>query len=418
MEITRRTSGEIMDVELAGRLDGYWSDHLKAALTDVVRGGIHHIRLDCSQVSFLSSAGIGVLMKFHKELGRINGSFRVINPSSPVATVLRVTRLDAFLVPVSGPAAPQPARERPARRITGETVAFDVFDIDAAARLTCRAIGTPAPLGNGGFAPGHGATLEDTAPALAIGVGAFGDSYEDCQARFGELLSVAGATAYQPADGSNVPDYLVTSGTLGADVRVLYCLACEGRFSHLVRFETVQPGTAVGVSRLVAGCLDALSTDTVGIVIVGEAAGLVGAALRRSPAQPLADGGFFAHPGVRTRLTFTAERAFPRSVALAAGIVRRGNGIEESRPGDAAASAQLRPVGADCSGHLHAAAFRFRPIRKGPIDLNETVAGLFEPDQLLGVLHLLYDDRGIGGAGESEFVRGACWVAPIRISTE
>ena len=412
MEITRRTSGDIMDVELAGRLDGYWSDHLKAALTDVVRGGIHHIRLDCSQVSFLSSAGIGVLMKFHKELGRINGSFRVINPSSPVATVLRVTRLDAFLVPASGPAAPQPERERPARRITADTVAFDVFDLDADARLTCRAIGTPGPLANGGFAPDHGASLEATAPALAIGVGAFGDSYEDCQARFGELVSVAGATAYQPADGSNVPDYLVTAGPLGADVRVLYCLACEGRFSHLVRFEAVQPGTAVALSRLLTGCLDAISADSIGIVVVGEAAGLVGAALRRSPAQPLADGPFFAHPGVRTRLTFTAERAFPRSVALAAGIVQRESGPASSRPRDDA-SAQLRAIGSDCTGHLHAAAFRFRPIRKGPVDLSETVAGLFEPDQLLGVLHLLSDDRGIGGAGESEFVRGACWIGAI-----
>jgi hypothetical protein len=62
---------------------------------------------------------------------------------------------------------------------------------------------------------------------------------------------------------------------------------------------------------------------------------------------------------------------------------------------------------------VHAAAFRFRPIRKGPIAIDETVAGLFEPEQLLGVLHLLRDDRGSGGAGESEFVRGACWVGPI-----
>ena len=62
---------------------------------------------------------------------------------------------------------------------------------------------------------------------------------------------------------------------------------------------------------------------------------------------------------------------------------------------------------------MHAAAFRFRPIRKGPIDFTETVAGLFEPDQLMGVLHLLHDDRGAGGAGESELVRGACWVGPI-----
>jgi anti-anti-sigma factor len=413
MEITRRTSGDIIDVEVAGRVDGYWSDHLSAALTEVVRDGNHLIRLDCSQVSFLSSAGIGVLMKFQKELGRINGSFQVINPSSAVATVLRVTRLDAFLLQAGGPAAPQPPRERPARRVERETVAFDVFDLHEGARLNCRAIGTPAPLANGGFAAESSASLEAMSPALAVGVGAFGDSYEDCQARFGELVSVAGATAYQPADGSNVPDYLVTAGSLAADVRVLYCLACEGEFSHLVRFEALHPGTAVGLSQLIAGCLDAASTDALGIVLVGEAAGLVGAALRHSPAQPRGDGRFFAHPGVRTRLTFTAERAFPRSVALVAGVVRRGHGAVSLPGAHEAALAQLRPIGAECAGHVHAAAFRFRPIRKGPIDLGETVTGLFEPDQLLGVLHLLHDDRGIGGAGESEFVRGACWISSL-----
>ena len=74
---------------------------------------------------------------------------------------------------------------------------------------------------------------------------------------------------------------------------------------------------------------------------------------------------------------------------------------------------QLRPSGPDTDGHFHAAAFRFRPLPKGAIDLGETVTTLFESEQLLGVLHLLHDDRSIGGAGESEFVRGACWVGPV-----
>ena len=51
-------------------------------------------------------------------------------------------------------------------------------------------------------------SLEGAAPAFAIGVGAFGDSFEDCRPRFGELISVSGGTAYQPADGTNVADYL------------------------------------------------------------------------------------------------------------------------------------------------------------------------------------------------------------------
>ena len=71
------------------------------------------------------------------------------------------------------------------------------------------------------------------------------------------------------------------------------------------------------------------------------------------------------------------------------------------------------PLAANAVGHLHAAAFRFRPIQKGSIDLGETVAELFEPNQLMGVLHLLHDDRGAAGAGESEFIRGACWIAPV-----
>ena len=39
---------------------------------------------------------------------------------------------------------------------------------------------------------------------------------------------------------------------------------------------------------------------------------------------------------------------------------------------------------------------------------------LFEVQALENVLHLLGDDRAIAGAGQSEFIRGACWIGPIR----
>jgi len=49
-------------------------------------------------------------------------------------------------------------------------------------------------------------------------------------------------------------------------------------------------------------------------------------------------------------------------------------------------------------------------------ELNEcstTVATLFEAETVHGVLHLLTDDRDVTGAGESELVRGICWLGPI-----
>lgn len=64
-------------------------------------------------------------------------------------------------------------------------------------------------------------------------------------------------------------------------------------------------------------------------------------------------------------------------------------------------------------GHTHAAAFPYRPIRKGRLELPATIAELFENSAPLALLHLLADTRDYHGAGESEFQRGALWFAPV-----
>jgi hypothetical protein len=51
-------------------------------------------------------------------------------------------------------------------------------------------------------------------------------------------------------------------------------------------------------------------------------------------------------------------------------------------------------------------------LKKGSIELNTTVTTLFETETLQGVLHLLSDTREAAGPQQSEFVRGACWIAP------
>src|SRR5205814_7152821 len=69
-------------------------------------------------------------------------------------------------------------------------------------------------------------------------------------------------------------------------------------------------------SDLASACLTVCDAASIGLVIVAETAGVIGASLRRSPVEVPAGGDFFAHPAVRTRLTFTAERAFMRTVTL------------------------------------------------------------------------------------------------------
>jgi len=74
--------------------------------------------------------------------------------------------------------------------------------------------------------------------SFAIGLGAFGQGFSECQDRFGEFLAVAGAAVCQPTDGSNYPDFVVAEGSLIPEVQVLYGAVCDGPFPTLARFES------------------------------------------------------------------------------------------------------------------------------------------------------------------------------------
>ena len=96
MQISRQLRGETVELKVEGRIDGYWSDHLAAAVDQEIRQGSHHIQLDLSQVAFLSSAGIGTLVRLYKDLNSIQGSFAVSNCSR---NVLKVIQLSGALAP-------------------------------------------------------------------------------------------------------------------------------------------------------------------------------------------------------------------------------------------------------------------------------------------------------------------------------
>ena len=401
MEITRTQTSGAIELRIRGRLDGYWADHLQNSLSETMREGHDHIRVDLSDVSFMSSAGIAVLMRCYKQLQRIDGSLVVIRPSPQVKTVLEITGLADKLI-ATDEATPALEAAAPVDGATFERAgtAFQVFDLAPGAEIRCRVVGTDAHLAASAFRDEHCSSVPLRDSGFAFGIGAIGEGFADCRDRFGEFVAIGQAAAYQPADGTNVPDYLVGSGGHASTLQALYCLAGEGSFARLVRFDAGS-SRAITLGDLAASCLEMSGTESAAVVVVGEAAALVGAALRQSPAHAGA-ADLFAFPNVRSRLTFTTERAFARSLTLAVGIVSRS------------LQPQLRPLGKspDLFGHFHAAAFSFGPMKRGRIDLKDTISNLFETESLLGVLHLLNDTREVVGIGESEFIRGACWTAP------
>jgi anti-anti-sigma factor len=399
MEITKRSLAGTVELHVNGRLDAHWADHLTRAIEEILQGGAHHLRVDMSDVSYMSSAGVRVLLRFRKQAQQLSGSFVVVQPSAAVRTVLEM----AGLVVLFGEEAPRAAAPPESRQFDVEGIRFECFDLEKGAGLQCRMVGDPLKLQSAGYGPDDCRRLETGASTIVVGLGAFGRDYHDCRGRFGELLAAGGVAAYLPTDGTNHPDYLLSAGAFVPTPQLLYGLVCQGSFQRLVRFDADAGGAPASLSNVVRGCLDPQDAEIVGIVMVVESAGLIGAKLRKSPdADPLR----CDLPAVREWLSFSPERVHGHGVALLAGVVATSR---------CALDPFLRRLDADrpLTAHFHAAAFPYRPLRKGRIDLRESVSALFEAETVQSVLHLLNDDRQIVGGGQSSFVRGACWISPI-----
>jgi anti-anti-sigma factor len=416
MDVRTTVSGDSAEVTVVGRLDGYWADQLEEALKQAIREGSHHILVNLAGVPYISSAGMGAVVRSYRQLKEIQGTLAVSDASAMVKKVFEVSGL-GFLLLANAPLAPVAAAPAAAPVVAPvlprRVGAHEVHDLDANARLTCRVLGDPSLLQGTRFRAEHARKMQLPDSVLAFGLGAFGEDFSECRGRFGDFLAAGGATAYQPSDGSHVPDYLLAAGDLTPELMVLYGAVCEGSFARLVRFQPDKERRALPLSELAASCLEIAEAPAVGIVMVNDSAGLIGASLRQSPAREATgdgDGAPFRFPDIRKWLSFTAERAFPHALTLVVGIAARGSLGEHG-----ALEPLLRPLrrDSDLRGHFHAAAFSYRPVKKGSVELKSTVSTLFESTSLQGVLHLLTDDREIEGAGESEFVRGACWVAPI-----
>jgi len=216
-----------------------------------------------------------------------------------------------------------------------------------------------------------------------------------------------GTAATWPSDGSSVPDFVVTEEALVPELKVLYALVGKGQFAQMIRFDAkAEPPGVIALSNLVDAALEISCANAAGFAILAETAGLVGAALRRSPGRADATSPL-AFPGVRDWLSFTTERTNERNLALIVGIAVR------EPLAHVAPFVRRLATGACAQGHFHAALFPYRPVQRGELNLEKAIGGLLAAESVQTLLHLLSDDRQFEGLGQSEFMRGACWIGPI-----
>ena len=412
MNIATTQEGPTAVVRLTGRLDGEGALQIAETLDRLLREGRRSVVLDMSAVSYLSSPGTQALHRAHQEYASARGELHVISPSREAADALALADLLPKLL-LSGPLDLPPDATRDDWRIPAALATRGTYEVstrDPSGELTCRVHGGLDTSVRTWIDSSDYRSFEFPETAFGLGIGALTSAREQAAVRLGEIVAAAGAVAHLPTSGAEVPDFDVGLGGHAPQAQLVSGLACEGNFSLLKRFSTPAESEPIPLSELARVALEGVSTETVGVVMVAETTGLVGAWLRRSPGVVLFSM-YLDVQGIREWLGTTPQPAHPGTTALVVGVVSR-------RP-DPLLAPHLRPIapGTDLLGHFHAVAFSYRPVPQRTMVLRALVTRLFARQRVRGVLHLFGDDRGAAGAGESGFRRGLCWTAPITAVT-
>jgi len=404
MNIDQQFTGKYLRMILNGRLDATWAEYVKETCLGQIRGGNHHLIIDAGNLSFLSSAGIRTLMIVAKELQSVEGSFMVLKATPFVAKTITMTGLGQWLVSEM----PAELQETMPTESSHSLLLNDEYVLHSGPGMQ---IEVPAS-----WHPWQPITAADLVPrrfparVIALGIGSAAETPEKGMETLGDFLAVAGHVVYQPPEKNHRPDYLIRKNDYIPEMQVIQLIEVVGDLTHQFRFSPDQQQTSFGMATLAAKALRMVHGKMAVVVLLAEIHGLVGASMAKSPG--LATHEKIDHfPEVREWVSFTGEPVFQGHQCLVCGVVSDDPDSEQFL---------LKPLPAhpELFGHFHAAVFPYQPLPNGNIDLESSVRKLFNGPPPLAILHLIDDQRPIQGAGESTFIRGACWCAPVQSSEE
>ena len=96
--INEETTDEVCRFYVKGRVTSVSANVLQHKLNEAFRAGKKNVIVNMMEVTFLSSAGIKVLLVFYKRAKVEGGSLNVESPSENVVNVLGMTALDEMMI--------------------------------------------------------------------------------------------------------------------------------------------------------------------------------------------------------------------------------------------------------------------------------------------------------------------------------
>jgi anti-sigma B factor antagonist len=95
-KIGRRSEGPVRVLELDGFLDAHTAPQFESAIQEEAEAGNRQIAVDCTKLTYISSAGLGVFMSFIEELREEGGDIKLAAIAPKVYQVFEVLGFPAL----------------------------------------------------------------------------------------------------------------------------------------------------------------------------------------------------------------------------------------------------------------------------------------------------------------------------------
>ncbi|GAA2643896.1 STAS domain-containing protein [Dactylosporangium fulvum] len=94
MQVTSTVDGQCAVVQASGELDVATAPELRSYLHQLVDDGARTVVVDLTDVGFLDSTTLGVLISVHKRLVEVGGVVELVVPHARLLRIFQITGLD------------------------------------------------------------------------------------------------------------------------------------------------------------------------------------------------------------------------------------------------------------------------------------------------------------------------------------
>ena len=93
MAIHQSLSENVLELRISGELDINMSIDLDEVIKEAYEKGVYKVSIDCSELEYISSAGLGVFVSYLDDFMKMNGRFVFYNMSDKVYHVFQILGL-------------------------------------------------------------------------------------------------------------------------------------------------------------------------------------------------------------------------------------------------------------------------------------------------------------------------------------